>query len=134
MHDADHLVVCVLDNDPSQLELKKRALSSAGWRTQPFSDPDAFLKYAGTHFPDFAILGFGGPRAGGLQVRARLREISPATRAIFALKSHLNPARDVLPENELVNLIKQYVRTSERRVFSKRFLSKKREVGLGICA
>ena len=127
-------MICLLDDNPSQVETKTRVLASAGWQTRPFSDPDAFLQYAGTHSPDIAILDFGGPRARGLQIRAQLREISPATWTIIALKPHHNPARDMLSESELINLIKQYVGTSGRRLFSKRFVSTKREVGLGFSA
>jgi FixJ family two-component response regulator len=134
MREVDSILICVLDNDRSQLEAKKRVLTSAGWQTRPFSDPDAFLQYARTHSPDVAVLDFGGPRARRLQVRARLREISPGTRAIIALKPHHRAARDMLSQNELVNLVKQYVGKSHQRVFSKRFVSKKREVGLGFSA
>ena len=134
MPDTHPLEICLLDDDASQLEAKKRALSSAGWQTRPFSDPDSFLQYARTHSPDVAVLDFGPPRARSLRIRARLREVSPATWAIIALKPHRNPARDVLSENELINLIKQYVGTTKRRLFQKRFLSTKREVGLGLSA
>ncbi len=134
MRDVDSILICVLDDDPSQLKAKKRVLSSAGWQTRPFNDPDAFLQYAQTHSPDVAVLDFGGPRARGLGIKARLREISPATWTIIALKPHHNPARDLLSENELINLIKQYVGTSAQRLFPKRFLSAKREVGLELSA
>jgi response regulator RpfG family c-di-GMP phosphodiesterase len=131
MADANSIEVCLLDDDPSKLETKKGVLGSAGWQTRPFSDPDAFLSYARVHAPAFAILDFGGPRARGLQVRARLREISPTTRAIIALKPHQNPARDVLSHDELINLIKQYVGTIERRVLQKRLHFAKRKAKLG---
>jgi DNA-binding NtrC family response regulator len=134
MPGADSIEICLLDDDLSQLDAKKRVLSSAGWQTRPFTDPDAFLSYARVHAPDIAVLDFGGPRARGLQIRARLREVSPATRAIIALKPHHNRARDMLCENELINLIKQYVGTSGPRLFSKRFLSTKRKVGFGFSA
>ncbi len=127
MPDTDSIEICLLDDDLLQLDAKKRVLSSAGWQTRPFSDPDAFLSYARVHSPDIAILDFGGPLARGLQVRARLREVSPATRAIIALKPHRNPARDMLCEDELINLIKQYVGTSAQRLFNKRFQSTRRE-------
>src|SRR5262249_18406776 len=125
MSNSNSIVICLLDDDLSKLEAKNRVLSSAGWQTEPFTDPEAFLLYARTHFPDVAILDFGGPRARGLQVRARLREVSPATWAIVALKPHQNPARDMLSENELIDLIKQYVETSGRHLFQKRSLSEK---------
>ena len=134
MRDADSIVICLLDDNPSELEAKNRVLSSAGWQTRPFSNPDAFLQYARAHSPDVAILDFGGPRARGLQIRARLREVSPATRAIIALKPHHNPARDMLSKNELINLIKQYVGTTQRRLFRKRINITKRKAEIGYSA
>jgi DNA-binding NtrC family response regulator len=134
MGNVDFIQICTLDNDLSQLEAKSRVLSSAGWQTPPSSDPDAFLEYAGTHCPDIAVLDFGGPRARGLRIRTRLCEISPTTWTIIALRPHHNPAHNMLPHNELVNLIKQYVGIPERRLLSERFVSKKREVGLGVGA
>jgi PleD family two-component response regulator len=131
---SDSITVCVLDDDPSQLEATNRVLSLAGCQTRPFTDPNTFLNYARTHSPDIAILDYGGPRARGLQIRARLREVSPATWTIIALKPHRNPAREMLPDKELVDLIKQYVATSPRQSFSKRPVAPNREVGVGCCA
>src|SRR5262249_6690955 len=112
MNRSDSVVVCVLNDNPSQLESTNRVLSSVGWRTRPFSDPDSFLRYARIHSPDVAVLDFDGPRGRGLQIRSRLREVSPATWTIIGLKSHHSPARRMLPDHELIDLIRQYVATS----------------------
>jgi CheY-like chemotaxis protein len=134
MNKSGPVIVCVLNDDPTQLESTHRVLSSAGWRTQPFSDPDTFLSYACTHLPDIAILDFGGPRGRGLEVRGRLREVSPETWAIVALKPHHNPARRVLPDHELIDLIEQYVATSTRQFLPERTGSPRRKVDVGCCA
>src|SRR6266576_2410775 len=130
---SESISVCVLDDDPSQLETTNRVLSLAGWQTRPFTDPDTFLDYARNNSPDIAILDYGGPRARGLQIRARLRELSPATWTIVALKPHQNPARQMLPNRELVDLIKQYVATTAQRFLPKRSVGRGRESELGYC-
>jgi|SRR5215471_1494707 len=134
MSKGDSLVICVLDDNPAKLAATSGVLTSAGWRIHPFTDPDTFLSYARIHSPDVAVLDFGGRRAGGLQIRARLREVSPATWTVIALKAHHNPARELLLGKELVDLIKQYVAATKQRSFSKRSASTNREVEIGRCA
>lgn len=129
------LNICVLNEDSSQLETTNQVLSLAGWQTRPFTDPDTFLNYARTHSPDIAILDYPGPRARGVQIRARLREVSPATWTIIALKPHQkNLARRMLPDRELVDLIKQYVATTAQQFSLKRPIGRRKETDFGCCA
>ena len=125
MNKSNSVVICVLNDDPSQLESTNRVLSSAGWRTRPFTDPDAFLSYARSHSPDVAILDFEGPRRRDLQIRSRLREVSPETWTILSLKRRHSPARRMLPDHELIDLIKQYVATATRRFLPQRATKRK---------
>ena len=75
--------ICLLDDDPSVLKSTGRLLASAGWGAVPFSDPHAFLSHAQAHQPPLAILDIYMPVLNGLEVQARLRELSPSTRVIF---------------------------------------------------
>ena len=74
--------ICVLDDDPSVLKALNRLLSSAGWHTQPFSDPEQFLQYAKIHRSPVAVIDIWMPLMNGLEVQSRLRDISPSTRVI----------------------------------------------------
>jgi FixJ family two-component response regulator len=76
-------IICLLDDDPSVLKAVARLLSSAGWRTQQFSDPKKFLQYARLHRTPVAVIDVWMPLMSGLEVQAQLREISPSTRVII---------------------------------------------------
>jgi len=56
---------------------------SAGWRSEQFSDPDAFLSYVKVHRPTVAIIDVWMPLMNGLEVQSRVRELSPSTRVIM---------------------------------------------------
>jgi FixJ family two-component response regulator len=75
--------VCLLDDDPSVLKSTGRLLDSAGWKVEIFTDPLAFLKHAATHCPGVAIIDILMPDMNGLEVQARLKLISPATRVVM---------------------------------------------------
>jgi FixJ family two-component response regulator len=76
------LTVCLVDDDPSVLKATGRLLSSAGWKTESFTDPVAFLRYAEDSRPPVVVLDIWMPRMTGLEVQAKLRCVSPATRVI----------------------------------------------------
>jgi FixJ family two-component response regulator len=76
-------VICLLDDDPSVLKAVGRLLSSAGWGVKEFRDPDEFLVYAKTHRTGVAVIDVWMPLMTGLEVQARLRELSPSTRVII---------------------------------------------------
>jgi DNA-binding response OmpR family regulator len=97
----------VLDNDPSALSETSEILSSAGWKVEPFIDPDTVLDYAAMHQPAAAIINFGGSCVHALDIAAHLRAISPSTSVIISLKVHRSKAHKVLIGTEMVNLIKQ---------------------------
>src|ERR1700746_1354001 len=105
---SDSISICVLDNDSSTLRTTSQLLSSAGWPVRPFSHPDTFIDYVRTHRPKAAIVDFGGPRANGLEVAARVREVSPVTSVIISLKVHRAGACNLLSRNELVSLLEQH--------------------------
>jgi len=75
------------------------------------------MEYARIYCPQVAVVDFGGPGGNGMEVAARVREVSPKTAVIISLKVHRAKARSMLPRGELVNLIaQQYVRTSTQPV------------------
>jgi two-component system response regulator HydG len=80
--DNHDLTVCLVDDDPSVLKATGRLLSSAGWKTESFTDPVAFLRYAEDSHPPVVILDIWMPRMTGLEVQAKLRCVSPATRVV----------------------------------------------------
>lgn len=75
--------ICILDDDPSVLKALNRLLSSAGWHTEPFRDPEQFLQYAKIHRSAVAVIDIWMPLMNGLEVQSRLYEISPSTRVII---------------------------------------------------
>ena len=95
----------MLDNEPSVLRETSKILSSASWEVEPFVDPDTILNYAAKHQP--AAVNFGGSRANGLELAARLRAISPSTSIIISLKTHRSKAHKMLTGTDVLNLIKQ---------------------------
>ena len=74
--------VYLLDDDTSILKATRRLLDSAGWKVEAFTDPIAFLEHAAAHHPDVAVIDILLPEMNGLEVQARLRRVSPATRVI----------------------------------------------------
>ena len=85
------VTVCLVDDDPSVLKATGRLLSSAGWNTQSFTDPTAFLRYAEVSRPHLVVLDIWMPEMSGLEVQARLRSISPGTQVVV-LTSKDDPA------------------------------------------
>ncbi len=83
MRDPSATIVCLLDDDPAVLKGIGRLLSSANWRVEQFSDPEAFLLHAKTHRTPVAIIDVWMPLMNGLEVQSRLREVSPSTRVII---------------------------------------------------
>ena len=81
--DEETVAVCLLDDDPSVLKSTGRLLDSAGWKVEVFTDPMAFLDHAATHSPGVAIIDILMPDMNGLEVQARLKRISPATRVVM---------------------------------------------------
>jgi CheY-like chemotaxis protein len=124
---SDVATVCLLDSDPLRLVATSRSLSSAGWQVRPFTCPDAFIDYARIHQPGVAIVYYGGSGANGLQVVARLREVSSVTHVIMTLRIHSHSCRahNLLSESELVPLIEQHcIKRSTRPAGSARPISK----------
>jgi len=83
VRDENGTAICLLDDQPSILKGLVRLLASADLRSEPFSDPNEFLSYAGIHRSPLAVIDVWMPIMNGLEVQSRLREISPSTRVII---------------------------------------------------
>jgi two-component system response regulator FixJ len=75
--------VYVLDDDVSMLKALDRLLKSDGFEVAKFSEAAPFLSALGTSCCRVAILDVWMPEMNGLEVQAKLRRQSPATRIIF---------------------------------------------------
>ena len=74
--------VFLLDDDPSVLKATSRLLSSAGWESKTFTDPHSFLDHVARQRPPVVVIDIWMPLMNGLEVQARLRNVSPATQVI----------------------------------------------------
>jgi FixJ family two-component response regulator len=85
---ADHIPeivkpVCILDDDSSVLRSLQELLDSDGFDARTFNNPDRFLAYAQEHAVRLAVLDVWMPETNGIEVQARLHELSPETKVIM---------------------------------------------------
>jgi len=76
--------ICILDNDRSVRRSFEQLLDSDGLTAKSFQDEEDFLAYARSHTVAVAVLDMRIPGTSGLEVQARLNEISPHTKVIIA--------------------------------------------------
>jgi len=81
--DQSAAIISLVDDDPAVLKALVRLLSSAGWHSKTFCNPEEFLLYAKTHRTPVALVDVWMPTMNGLEVQSRLREVSPSTRVII---------------------------------------------------
>jgi FixJ family two-component response regulator len=74
--------ICILDDDASVRHSIVQLLDSDGLKAQSFENAEVFFAYARSHAVRLAVLDVWMPEVGGLQVQARLREVSPDTKVI----------------------------------------------------
>jgi FixJ family two-component response regulator len=79
---ADSDSICILDDDDSVRNSIVQLLDSDGLKAQSFGDTDVFFTHARSHSVHLAVVDVWMPETSGLQVQARLREISPNTKVI----------------------------------------------------
>ena len=75
--------ICVLDDDASVRHSIVQLLDSDGQKAQSFEDAEVFFAHARSHAVPLALLDVWMPETSGLQVQARLREVSPETKVIM---------------------------------------------------
>jgi FixJ family two-component response regulator len=74
--------ICILDDDASVRHSIVQLLDSDGLIALSFENEEAFFAHARSHPVPLAVLDVWMPETSGLQVQARLNEVSPDTRVI----------------------------------------------------
>ena len=75
--------ICILDDDASVRSSMVELLDSDGLKAQSFEDAAVFFAHVRSHGASLALVDVWMPGTSGLQVQARLREISPDTKVIM---------------------------------------------------
>jgi FixJ family two-component response regulator len=75
--------ICILDDDASVRDSIVQLLDSDGLKAQSFEDSEVFFAHARSHAVSLALVDVWMPERSGLQVQARLREVSPETKVIM---------------------------------------------------
>ena len=74
--------ICILDDDRSVLHSIEQLPDSDGLKGLSFEDPGDLLAHTRNHAVPLAVLDVWMPETGGLEVQARLNEVSPNTKVI----------------------------------------------------
>jgi two-component system, NtrC family, nitrogen regulation response regulator GlnG len=74
--------ICILDDDASVRYSLLQLLDSDGLKAQSFEEAEDFLAHARSHAVALAVLDVWMPKTSGLEVQARLLELSPDTKVI----------------------------------------------------
>jgi FixJ family two-component response regulator len=75
--------ICIVDDDASVRNSIVELLDSDGMTAESFEHAEAFLAHARSHAVSLALVDVWMPETSGLQVQARLREVSPETKVIM---------------------------------------------------
>jgi FixJ family two-component response regulator len=74
--------ICILDDDASVRHSIVQLLDSDGLKGLSFEDVEGFFSHVRSHTVPLAVLDVWMPEMSGLQVQARLHEMSPGTKVI----------------------------------------------------
>lgn len=74
--------ICILDDDASVRNSIVQLLDSDGLKAESFEDAEMFFTHACSHSVSLAVLDVWMAKMSGLEVQARLRELSPGTKVI----------------------------------------------------
>jgi len=75
--------ICILDDNASVRSSMVQLLDSDGLKAQSFKDAEVFFAHVRSHGASLALVDVSMPGTSGLQVQARLREVSPDTKVIM---------------------------------------------------
>jgi FixJ family two-component response regulator len=75
--------ICILDDDASVRNSIVQLLDSDGLKAYSFEDVEVFFAHARSNAISLALVDVWMPESNGLQVQARLREVSPETKVII---------------------------------------------------
>ena len=85
--------ICILDNDRSVRRSIEQLLDSDGLTAKSFQDREDFLAYARSHTVPVAVLDVRMAGTSGLEVQARLNEVSPHTKVIVVRQGNTRDSR-----------------------------------------
>jgi FixJ family two-component response regulator len=74
--------ICIVDDDSSMRRSIQQLLDSDGLMALTFEDAEDFLEHARSYPVQLAVLDVWMPETSGLEVQARLKELSPNTKVI----------------------------------------------------
>jgi FixJ family two-component response regulator len=74
--------ICILDDDASVRHSIEQLLDSDGLTARSFEGAEAFFAHARSYSVPLAVLDVWMPETSGLEVQARLHEMSPGTKVI----------------------------------------------------
>ena len=74
--------ICIVDDDRSMRRSIQQLLDSVGLMALTFESAEDFLAHARSHPVPLAVLDVWMPETNGLEVQARLNEVSPDTEVI----------------------------------------------------
>jgi FixJ family two-component response regulator len=74
--------ICILDDDASVRNSIVQLLDSDGLKGLTFEDAEVFFSHVRSHKVPLAVLDVWMPETSGLQVQAKLHEMSPCTKVI----------------------------------------------------
>ena len=74
--------ICIVDDDSSMRRSIQQLLDSDGLIALTFEKPEDFLAHACSYPVSLAVLDVWMPETNGLEVQARLNEVSPDTKVI----------------------------------------------------
>ena len=75
--------ICIVDDDSSIRKALSRLFSLEGWEVNCFESGEQFMAYAGDHDVPIVILDICMPGTNGLEIQAKLSELSPGCRVIL---------------------------------------------------
>ncbi len=90
--------ICVLDDDASVRRSIEQLLDSDELKARSFEDAEDFLTHASNNPVCLAVLDIWMPNTSGLEVQARLRELSPDTKVIVMSGRETPAIRDAALE------------------------------------
>ena len=75
--------ICIVDDDSSIRKALSRLFSLEGWEVRAFENGEQFVAYASDHEVPIVILDICMPGTSGLEIQAKLVELSPGCRVII---------------------------------------------------
>ena len=82
------MLIYLVEDDQSILELEEYALQAQGFETQGFGEGESFFAACSQRLPDLVILDLGLPDIDGMEILSRLRKWSGMPVVVISARSH----------------------------------------------